>query len=296
MDMKTAIVYISIVATAIGLGVAGGIAAKKIMGGEETVYIGDANSLEMDMTTLKAKYESYRGSTPEKDFTPTELINICFENYRNCENSYSFTIGVADTIVSQTVRNYQIRNGNEYFEESISRSSMVKLANRMTQSGKDGNITLYSGTATSDETASYGEKGTEYSQEEYTELLGRTLDAMFIYVISNRTVENAEVVKNSEGYELTFELNPDIATYKYKRQMKNISNLDNLPSFEKVKLTYQVDNNLLLTTCHVDETYKATMGVTVTINNNFNVYYHPNQIMKIPSLNESLDYSLKGEN
>lgn len=294
--MKTAIVYISIIVTALGLGVAGGIAAKKIIGGEETIYVGDANSLEMDMTALKAKYDSYRGKTPEEYFTPTELINISFEKYRNCENSYSFTIGVANTVVSQTVRNYQIKNGEEYFEEAISRSSMVKLANRMTQSGKDGNITLYSGTATGDETGSYGQNGKEYSQEEYTELLGRTLDAMFIYVISNRTVQNSEIVKNGDGYELTFELNPDIATYRYKRQMKNISNLDNLPTFENVKLKYQIDKDLMLTKCHVDETYKATMGMTVTIRNDFNTYYYPNQKINIPSLSEPLDYSLKGEN
>ena len=293
--MKTGIIYISIVASALSIGVAGGIVAKKILGGEETVYVGDANSLEIDMVALNKKYETYSGKTPEKDFSVAELINISFEKYRNCEYSYSFNVGVANTVVSQSVRNFQIRNGNEYFEESISRSSMVKLANRMTQSGKDGNITLYSGSATSDETANYGSSGKEYSQEEYENYLGKTLDAMFIYVISDNTVLDGNVDKTDDGYQIELKLDPELSTYRYKRQMKNISNLDNLPSFDSVKLTYQVDKDLMLKTCHIDETYKATMGMTVTIVNDFNIYYHPNEKMEIPSLNEMLDYSVKGE-
>lgn len=286
--------YGIIAAATISLGVAGGIIIKRRYGGEEITYSGfDPESFKADSKELLKEYEK----NPKKRFTPAEKVCIGMEKYKNAENSYNVSIGLADTIVKQTIRNAQIKQGNTYFEEQISRSSMVSMANRSTQKGEE--IKFYKGKATSDEKGNYPSEYTTFKADEYKSLYGKRLDEMFIYIISNKTV-HLDKCKSSEKngqIKIFLDLDPDIATYYYKIQMKGMSNLSGLPVFEYVKLTYTFDLNMTLLHMKVDEKYKASMaGVTATIVNNIDNYYFAGKKIKIPALNESLNYSkLKGE-
>ena len=291
--MKPAFIYISIVGTALAIGTAGGIVAKRVMGGENIIYEGDATSMTFDVDAAYDKYLNYTGNDMTKDFTPAEIVNIGLEKYRRCENSYSITKGIASTMVTQTIRNYQIKNGDRYFEESISMSSMVKLANRMYQTGKEGNINLYKGSAVNEELGSYPSDGTEYSQVDYKNYLGKTLDEMFIYIITDSTILDSEIEK-ADGYTIKLSLDTEMSIIFYQYQMKNISGLDKYPKFTSVNLTYTFDKNLDLQHLYVDEIYQATMGVTVDIHNTLDTYYFPNSEIKIPEINEPTDYSLVG--
>ena len=286
--------YGIIAAATISLGVAGGIIIKRKYGGEEITYSGfDPEAFKADSKALLEEYKK----NPKKDFIPAEKVCIGIEKYKNAENSYSVSIGVADTIVKQTIRNAQIKNGSTYFEEQISRSSMVSMANRTTQKGNE--VKLYKGKATGDEKGDYPSEYTLFKPEDYKATYGKTLEEMFIYIISNKTV-NLDKCKTSEKngkIKILLDLDPDIATYYYKIQMKGMSNLAGLPVFEYVKLTYTFDLNLTLLHMKVDEKYKASMaGVTATIVNDIDNYYFAGKKIKIPGLNESLDYSkLKGD-
>ena len=121
---------------------------------------------------------------------------------------------------------------------------------------------------------------------------------MFIYIISDKSVltDKCSINKDSNYIKVHLELDTDIASYYYKIQMKTISNLSSLPTFEYLKQTYTFDSNMTLLHCRVDEKYKASMaGVSANIHNLIDYYYHANEYLKIPELNESIDYSLKGE-
>ena len=291
---KTLLTYILIVGIAGTAGATAGIVGKRLLGQEEIDYSGfNPEDFRADGEALLAEYNS----DPNKNFTAPELVAIGLQKYKNCENSYSIGIGVASTVVEQTVRNFQIKNGDQYFEESISKSSMVGVANRAIQNGKDGEISLYIGKANGSESASYPEEGTTYSKEDYKNYLGKTLDEMFVYLISNNSTlrDGTEINRTSDKIEITLNLNPDIATYYYKIQMKNISNLDKLPVFSYLKHTYTFDKNMMLKQASIDEKYSASMGITVDIRNNINYYYYANEYVKIPNYNENLTYEVKGE-
>ena len=78
--------------------------------------------------------------------------------------------------------------------------------------------------------------------------------------------------------------------------MKTISNLNGLPTFEYLRHTYIFDSDMMLKYCHVDEKYQASMmSITANIHNDIKYYYHANEFLKIPSVDENIDYSLKGE-
>ena len=291
---KIALIQYSLIAVcAVGLGVGGGIILKKKLGPTEVDYSGfDSNSFAADAKALLREYEK----DPNQDFTPAELVNIGLEKYRQCENSYSIGVGQASTIVNQQVRNFQIKNGNTYYEEQISKSSMVSLANRVVASEES--ATIYKGKAIEVEVPEYDGNAETQSSDEFKANWGKTLPEVFIYIISNDTVdtEKSAVTKKDGKIYINLELDPEIASYNYKIQMKTISNLSSLPTFEYLRHTYVFDNDMTLLQSKLDEKYVATMsGINATIVNDIRYYYHANEYIKIPEINEILNYSVEGE-
>ena len=293
MINKTLLIYLIVGGAALGVGGASGVIVKRVTGSEQVIYKGfDINNYIMDSDNLLIEFENYHGSSPERQFTVAELINISLEKYRRCENSWSQGIGLADTIVKQTIRNAQVKNGNQYYEESISHSDMVSVANKVYQTGVGTEIKLYSGTNVSTENANFGSTPKIFTPEDYKKSYGKTLDEMFIYLICNETVNSGECKKQDDGtYVITCELDTVISTYMYKYQMKTLSNLDGLPTFSYVKLKYVVSSDFMLKTCEVDEKFEARMGVPATIRNTITYTYHPNEYLKIPEPNEKFNYS-----
>ena len=293
---KKALIQYSIIAVcAITVGIASGVILKKKLGPVETDYAGfNPEAFKMDGKALVAEYEKNKN----KNFTPAELVNIGLEKYRQCENSYSIGIGLADTIVKQSIRNFQIRNGDSYFEEQISKSSMVSIANRAVQTSSD-SVQVYKGKAKDTEVSEYTDNAKNYSLEEFKDAWGKTLQDIFIYLICNETVlSNGTSVTTEDGkIRVQLELDPEIASYYYKHQMKSLSDLSALPTFEYLRQTYIFDaNDMTILHSILDEKYQASMsGITATIINHLDYYYHANEYLKIPEINENLDYSVEGE-
>lgn len=297
---KTPVIYISIILGSLALGGLGGMAYKRLFGEKNYEITGfSEDSLKEDIPSLMARYAEYRGGNVARDFTPSELINIGLENYRSAPNSYSVGIGAStgNAVVSvvQTIRNYQIRNDNLYFEESISDSSYVHLGKRMLQDGMGGDVNVYSTeNLTPPEVAYFSDSYITYTSESYKGTFGRTLPEMFIYIISNKTDRGSEVTTDADGnYVINISLETMFSTYNYKLQMKNISNLESYPNFYYVNLSFTLTKELMLKQLHVNEQFVATkVGMSVAMTNDINYYYHANEYVPIPAYNETCDYSI----
>ena len=283
-------------------GVAGagtGIVLKRTIGPIDEHYPEgfDPKEFSPDIEALMEKYEklsdkSYNGVASYSD---ADVINICLEKYRKQDYCWSIGTGDANTIVTQTIRNAQIKYGDEYFEEQLSYSSVVDVANRTLQHGVDGGLELYKGGCINPEVPNYsGTTPQSFTKEGYKEYLGKSLDEMFIYIISEKTVIDSSRTIKGDDVTMKLELNPNLSTFYYKTQMLNISGLSNLPPFSEVKLTFTVDKDLNLKTLDVDETFTATkegIPVPAETHNIIKYYYHAGEQMEIPSINENLNYS-----
>lgn len=286
-------------ASAIIIGTCAGIVIKRL--GEPVADYGalakKIAEYEADTTTIMNKYYAYANSNDientnlakTKSFTAAEMINISLNKYRDAEYSYSFGTGVGKTIVNQEIRSFQIRYKDIYFEESIS-AGFVSLANRYIQNGDI--VTEYKGSLRNKDvnTASYKNEGNEYSLEKYKERMGRTLSDMFIYVISDKTVNENSIQLENDKYLIDVTLNQDIAAFYYVKQMKTISNLDTFPTFYYIKLHFELNRDLVLQKMSADELYKAKLGVDAKIHSNLDYYYFQDSKFNIPSLQESLTY------
>ena len=304
---KTLLTYILIVGIAAVAGASTGVVLKRTLGPIDEVYPEGFNPKEYmdDADELLANYET---STNKPAFIrnskESDLVNIALAKYKRCENSFSFGIGDADAgITVQSVRSAQVKRTQQdgsirYFEEQIS-AGMIGVAKRSLQeSGKD-EVLVYTGYPSSAEVASYADDAHTYTKEGYKEYLGKTLDEMFIYIISKKTtLKSSRSTLDNGDLEIKLSLDTNIATYFYKAQMQHISGLSNLPPFEDVNLTYTLSDDLVLKHMFVDETYTATkegIPVPAKTHNLIHNYYYADGVEDIPELNEPFDYTVRSE-
>ena len=301
---KNLLIYLIIGASCLVVGGAIGIIGKKVLG-QEIVDDSSFNpeKFKADGAALLKKYENYTGTTPEKEFTQTELVNIALEKYRRYEHSMSVGIGLAlaksvGITVNQEIRAAQVRNGDQYFEESVSKSDMVACAYRFYQTGTDSGVNSYEGTDVSKDAtrATYANNPKHYSLEGYKKDWGKTLDEMFIYIVSGKTVlSNEPLSRDGTDYVITLNLNVDTSTYYYKSQMVSVSGLSSRPVFTLEKLTYVLTKDLDLKRLTCEEAYSASMaGISAQTASTLNYYYFPNYVREIPELNEKIDYTMEG--
>ena len=301
---KTLLSYILTIGIAAVTGAGTGVILKRTVGPIDETYPPGFNPKEFS-PNVEAIMEKYNKLSDKSinglgAFSDSEIVNIVLEKYRTQEYCYSLGIGMAKTIVSQTIRNAQVKNGDQYFEEQLSYSNVVNVAKRTYQSGTSKEdkqaIKLYNGSASGPEKSSYPSSPTKsYSLDAYKKYLGKTLDEMFIYIISDKTTIDSKMEKRGAEVKVTLSLNPNLATYYYKTQMKNISGLSNLPPFSEVKLTYTFSKDLDLKHLSVDETFTATkegIPVPAETHNIIENYYYPGVQIDIPGPNESISYKI----
>lgn len=301
---KTFLTYVLLIGIAATAGIGTGAILKRTVGPIDEIYPKDFSPDDykenIDALYLKYQEKLSQGANILNSFTNSELVNIGLENYRRCFNCYSVTIGDCDTSagVKQTIRNSQVKNGEEYFEEALSYSKLVSVGNRIRQTGKEGNVLLYTGSVSGPESVTYTDIYKEYEHDEYRKYLGKTLDEMFIYIISEKTVLSSKKNVQSDEIVIELSLNPNISTYYYKYQMMNISGLSNLPPFETVNQVYTFSKDLVLKHIYIDEVFTATKAgipVPARSNNKLDTYYYADAYLKIPDINEKFDYSIVKE-
>lgn len=292
---KEFIVIQLIVVLSVGIGMSTGFLLKKKLSPEIIDYtnIKIENYYE-DTEKVMKKYSSYTGNDVFKDFTVSELINIAQYKYISSPISYSYGVGIGDAkIVKQSIYSYQIRNENEFFEESLSSSTFVKVAKRMYQTGDE--VREYNGQLVSENQGNFDDNFSSFTKEDYSERMGKSLDKVFIYIISNQTILSSSI-ENDGNYNITVELDKDISVYHYVHQMKTISSLKDYPIFQYVKLTYTLDKDLNIISLRTNEKYTATTQSSISSDVECSILYHyfANQKIDIPELNQKLTYG--GEN
>lgn len=298
--MKTVVLYSIIGASALAVGVGGGVIYKRCIAAPTENIVGfNPDACKPNAEELfKAVEKAGSPKAAVDKLQPYELVNYSFERYKQNEKSVSFCVGLADTAVKQYVRSAQIRNGSQYFEEQISKSSMVGVAKRMFQDGEEKDTKIFhetgSGDVVVDENNAYASFNSDpqvLSYKDYKTAWGRNLPDMSVYLIAPSTINEQKVVKENGGYKVTLSLIPIKGAYNYRFQMKTISNLATEPSFSLLDLTYWLDEDLNIIRMNEHSAFVATMvGISAPVDNNINYYYFAGKEMKFPELNEKFDY------
>ncbi len=233
----------------------------------------------VDYDALVTKYQSLPEDTDySKNFTPAEMANLSLsllhrQNQWEIQGYGKTTFHVFGVSGDQIIRSTFIRDGQSYFEESLSKSNMVQAAWRMYEDydkGDQSTVSRYSGTITGEATdASFASATpTQYSRQDYYQHAGRYLDGIpCIYIISDKCLSPESqkttsgiatgVQKTDDGYVVELELNPQITVKNYVLQMQATTDLAGPPTFQFVHLTFHLDSKLQLISMRNYESYYA---------------------------------------
>ena len=237
------------------------------------------NSVEEGFVTVSYELPT-DGSTPDMH---SALENIGYMNtrFRAQSNYYTEMSGTVDTMLTQQVNTWKQYDDGVLIQTDITRSSMVNSARQFCYVGDRviwreaaGGASTYNGLATEwkqgtpagnmtidDFKASRGLPGTEFS----------------VYVINEETLLGAEeVVSNGDGtYSQTYYLNPatDKAPAYYVNQMMTTGGLTGLPTFDYITVTYTFDSTWQVLSSDIDESYTATMGISVGCRASYHTAY-----------------------
>lgn len=284
------IVTTAIVATvAISSGLIVGIYFGKNYYSPKTNYDGfKFTDYEDDTANLMKKYQS---NSNVSSYQPYELVNIAIEKFANNEHTKTVTHGdVKASGVKQIIFAEDVRDGNEFYTESLSYSSIVKCGVRFYQ--HTDNIDEYKANKVEKDGKSNfpasSKKTVSYADHE--ENWGKTLDRPVIFIISSKTVLENAVQNTNDGYEVTMSLHPTLSVLRYVRQMKSISNLKRYPEFNSVNLTFTLDKDLNLVQMKSVEDYTVyVFGKNESVGNLTVDYYH-DVSDAIPALDSNYPY------
>lgn len=307
---KTVILCCSISAFAIIGGVACGVTLHNLLNNApKTVLDMDDDKYNFDATSAMAAYDKLSPKTDYvESFSEVELANISLQLLKRHSSFIAQGIGKAVSMgVTQEVRSTSVRQGSEYFEESLSHSSIVDCAWRMYQTGET--IEQYKGSIYNGdvEKALFATEATAYTLDSYRDRMGRTLDTGSSYLISNKTLWKSSDAtaappsgvptskkKNEDGtYTVELELSRTRSITRYVRQMKNISDLQDYPSFDYVHLSFELGTDLTLNEVRTNESYFAQpkgLAVAPNVKGNLRTLYDYSGSAVIPELNSFIKY------
>lgn len=258
---------VGICLTCCGLGVATGLILHHFLSFDSIDYSGLAiEDYEDDMDALVNKYNKTNSSKYISTFAPYELASLA--RYKVTQHTYAKSVGIglvnAAMGIKQTIRSYYIKDNNNYFFESISKSKIVGVNKRFYQDSEQ--VSIYTGSGSDPEKATWNENDKEIlTLKDYEDIWGRELSRCTNFIISSKTsiIDQCSAKKDGNNIILSLELDPLTSVLRYVKNMKAMSNLDDYPVFHKVHIDMKLDEDLNLLWTKSDEAYDVkSFGVT----------------------------------
>ena len=246
------------------------------------------------------------GSTPDMH---TALENIAYMNaaFKAQKSWYSEMHGTTDaSLMKQSVSTYKQFSDNVLIVADITQSSMVKAARQFCYTGDEVLWRLgstYDASTFEEMLSAEWESGEPYAHMYLKDFIaenGLPATEFSVYIINEETLLSAdEVVKNQDGtYSQTYYLDPagDKAPAHYANQMVFSGGLTALPEFTSIQITYTFDDQWQVLESVVEESYKATMGLSVNCSSEFTTHYeYGTERAKSPAYEEYFKQYAGGE-
>ena len=246
------------------------------------------------------------GSTPDMH---TALENIAYMNaaFKAQESWYSEMHGTTDaSIMKQSVSTFKQYSDGVLIVADITSSAMVKAARQFCYTGDEVMWRLgstYDASSFEEMLSCEWKSGEPYAHMYLKDFIaenGLPATEFSVYIINEETLLSAdEVVKNQDGtYSQTYYLDPagDKAPAHYANQMVFSGGLTALPEFTSIRITYTFDDEWQVLESVVEESYKATMGISVNCSSAFTTEYeYDTEKSQSPAYEEYFKQYLGGE-
>ncbi|MBP5216667.1 MAG: hypothetical protein J6038_02400, partial [Bacilli bacterium] len=271
--LRAALLYGGAGLLAIASGFGAGFLIHKMADDPQVIEI-DAATLRIDEEALMKRYAEVKSYD---ELAPWEIANISLIKFARTSHHRFISRGsaVAMGLVTQNICSSGIRDEDEYFEESLSKSEGaldIQTGWRMYEH-PDGSTDLYPSKAnsiSSDATRADWDSGKkeEYATKEaFKAVVGYSLSnhlsnyniTEYTYLKEGQDAPSGVPTswkKTGDGYQLELELDVNLACEDYKVQMKHTSDLYGMPSFSFSHLSFVLDESLNIIEITSLEKYK----------------------------------------
>ena len=330
---KKKINNIFIICTLVIVGVAGGGTLGYFLGERyNPALIPEANSdtvVRDDLNEVCNRINNYVGDKNIEDinfanvsqFTASDIVNYGISNFKHSQNITQISHGESVTNgsikMTQEITCSYIKNGNKYFKERLSNSSLVKLATRfynfdiLTENSEvfeNFQVDTYLGSIIDSYNATFDNNKISYTTEEdFLNTYGINYNEAFVYTICNdalinrTTIQGIEystgVTKIENGYQVTLALDPSKSTVDYRKEMLSTTDMDIEdgkeiePRFTNVALVFNLDDKLNIVSYSSSEHYWVKKIGWNEMDGHMNYFiYSEDESLTIPTLEESIPY------
>lgn len=233
----------------------------------------DTPSIEnIDEDTLQTTYLQTPVKGRPKSQDPLDNIFIALNILKDASYYQSFSTGKivakkAITLTTQSLETNRTITPSATFNETKTYSTFVKIAEQIYET-KDTIIKREASKVSSD-SVSWQNNASNLTHDQYLKNYGYFPSTPSRFVINEKTIiSDIEIVTNGIGrkYTYKFYLDPQIATYYYKINVKNIADADSYPTFEKIEMTMTFDYKWRMTRIETYEEYSISVSGLGTVN------------------------------
>ncbi len=230
-----------------------------------------------DNSTLFSDFETFRLESPslidyQEKYNPYQLFNLAIYQSKKNDHIKFEARGLVNTGgLKQSILAYQLKNGDEYFYETISKG-LISVAKRFYQNE---NITWYRGKYNQNKKMVWNpDTETTLSIEEFNEEWGYDLSVFSPYIISSFTcLETSSVTIEENHLQISLDLDPFFSVLYYVKQMIKMGGLEEAPIFKNVNIKINFDENFVISSTEIFEQYKVKkfgwFDATGTLSGNF---------------------------
>ena len=242
-------------------------------------FFGDVNDVFADLaisdTTTWVSQAQSNGLTPA-DVSVADNILLCEYNAQQA-SSWSI-IGTGKVLsmgIAQTVYSGKTFDGTTYAFESIS-AGMLTVASCDVMTKDGATVDTYAGQNPTATGATWVNAKT-VSVNEFEEMNGVMPDAVFPYIISDKTIDTASEITFDDAsglYSFTVTLKPVESVLLYYKQVQRSGGLEANPEFHSIEITFNINKNWQFVTSEIKESYKAVkFGMPVTCDGTISTTY-----------------------
>lgn len=222
---------------------------------------------DLETTYLNKPSNGKPKSQDEMDNIFIALNVLKNASYYESESSGEVVAKKSVKLATQTVNSRRIITPEASFNESISISTFVKVAEQVYSDGDK--FLKREANKVSGSNVKWNNKVSAFTNTQYKQSYGYYFSDPSRYVINEKTIiGDIEVVNNGIGrkYTYKFNLDPSIAPYYYKKSIKKLSGSSTEPIFKYIQMSITFDYKWRISKIETVEEYSITMGVLGKVN------------------------------
>ncbi|MCM1042589.1 MAG: hypothetical protein NC350_00020 [Corallococcus sp.] len=238
---------------------------------------------------ISTKYDRPSDGNPSA-YSAKENLYIAHGELLRSGGFSAKSYGTTTTLgVSQPISADRVVLDGAVFKQSVSYSSLVKMAEQRYTNGSD-YILRESLSVNALDNVQWKDTAMPLSQKAYMDRYGHTSSELTGYILNDETIVQDELVSVDDGvYTFRYVLDETVAPYYMLYEMRTSAGVSKLPVFYSAELTLKMDSNWTVISLDTKASYKVALIGGVTCNEQMTETFH--DIGKVTQLPETEFFS-----